>query len=60
VNNGKRARTTEASVEGQEVATLAQEPFGNPMFDFLSAFAGRTNRIPRNIIAERGLGMPQV
>jgi hypothetical protein len=46
------------------VAMLAEEPFGSPMFDFLSAFsgtiAGGTNEIKRNIVAERGHGMTRV
>lgn len=53
-----------ASIDGQQYGAITEDPFGNPMFEFLSSFsgtiAGGTNEIQRNIIAERGLGMPRV
>jgi hypothetical protein len=40
-----------AGVDGQAFALLAEEPFGSPMFEFMSAFsgtiAGGTNEIQR-------------
>jgi alkylation response protein AidB-like acyl-CoA dehydrogenase len=53
-----------ASIDGQQYGAITEDPFGSPMFEFLSSFsgtiAGGTNEIQRNIIAERGLGMPRV
>jgi alkylation response protein AidB-like acyl-CoA dehydrogenase len=50
-------------LDGQSVDGSADPSLGNPMFQFLGSYAftigGGTNEVMRNIISERGLGMPK-
>jgi alkylation response protein AidB-like acyl-CoA dehydrogenase len=52
-----------AAIDGQRFETGVEETAENPMYEYISSFGGAiaagSNEIMRNIIAERGLGMPR-